>query len=321
MDEFDKAEVYLQKSLIHAPKSHESGSDFDYRSYSYKLIGHIYMCKENYIEAANALQSSIQLSPHYYDGHYDYAQYCALVGDTQDCLLSLDFAIAGKPILFNLTKSERNFHIGSMDVHNFLIRLYNQTSSNAKGVLFTLEQIFNQCDLAYSQSVNIYHAITKSVEKLNKIQKKETQTIWGVPDSYSKDIDSLKSILTSVRPNISSPDYSKLVDAIQTGEKGVVLGQDIAHALVDYKDKYQRHYDDLSKKIAQRSRHINHTILFWAVLFSVILGLMVWQTIIKLQNQYTLNEYIGPIITMIAVLGFSIGLSILIFYALRKHIP
>ncbi|MGB3206816.1 MAG: tetratricopeptide repeat protein [Crinalium sp.] len=50
-NKFDQAKEILEKSIPHAPKEGE----FDYKSYSYRLIGHIYACKEEYNSAALVL--------------------------------------------------------------------------------------------------------------------------------------------------------------------------------------------------------------------------------------------------------------------------
>lgn len=113
MGKFDEAKTLLQRSLIHAPEN-------KHKSYSYRLIGHIYFSEEDYKGATLALQSSVELSPSYYLGHYDYAQYCALLGDKENCLNSLRVAISGEPSLFRLAERERNFEVLKQEVKNFL---------------------------------------------------------------------------------------------------------------------------------------------------------------------------------------------------------
>lgn len=103
-NKFDKAKTYLEKSLPHAPKR-----EIDYKSYSYRLIGHIYACQEDYSRAMAVLKTSIELSPTYADGHYDYAQYCAQMRKTSACLSSLQKAILAKPICWYLAQKEQNF--------------------------------------------------------------------------------------------------------------------------------------------------------------------------------------------------------------------
>ena len=84
MGKFDKARTFWEKSLPHAPKR-----EIDYKSYSHRLIGRTYFCEENFQQTASELKTSIELSPNYYLAHYDYAQYCALIGDKENCLVHL----------------------------------------------------------------------------------------------------------------------------------------------------------------------------------------------------------------------------------------
>ena len=71
---------------MHFPQDSWAKKEIDYRSYSYRLIGHIYACDEDYNQTISVLQSSIDLSPTYEDGHYDYAQYCAHAKNKEICL-------------------------------------------------------------------------------------------------------------------------------------------------------------------------------------------------------------------------------------------
>jgi tetratricopeptide (TPR) repeat protein len=100
MNQFDKARSRLKESLPHAPKLH-------YKSYSFRLIGRTYFCEENYQQAASMLKTAVELSPNYEDAHYDYAQYCALVGKKKDCLDSLGKSILAKSLYFYLAQKEK----------------------------------------------------------------------------------------------------------------------------------------------------------------------------------------------------------------------
>jgi len=58
ISEFERAKSILEKSLPHAPKK-----DIDYKSYSYRLIGHVYECWEDFSTASLILRNAIQLLP------------------------------------------------------------------------------------------------------------------------------------------------------------------------------------------------------------------------------------------------------------------
>ena len=101
MGKVDKARTYWEKSLPHAPTI-----GIDYRSYSYRLIGRSYFCENDVQKAVSLLKTAIELSPRYYLGHYDYAQYCALVGDAEDCLNSLMIAVLHGQVPVELAKND-----------------------------------------------------------------------------------------------------------------------------------------------------------------------------------------------------------------------
>ena len=105
LEELEKALQCLKESLPHAPLKGE----IDYKSYSYRLMGRVYFCQDNYPDAVLILEKSIELSPKYYLGHYDYAQYCALVGAKEKCLSSLVTVTIRGFISIELVKKEKNF--------------------------------------------------------------------------------------------------------------------------------------------------------------------------------------------------------------------
>ena len=111
----EEAKAFWEKSLPHAPKG-----EIDYKSYSYRLIGRIYFCQENYQKAVLTLEEAIELSPNYYFGHYDYAQYCALIGNKENFFSSLRIALAGGLIPLELVKKERNFDFFRKETTNLL---------------------------------------------------------------------------------------------------------------------------------------------------------------------------------------------------------
>lgn len=115
MGEFGKARTYWEKSLLHAPKK-----EIDYKSYSYRLIGRTYFCEENYPQATSMLKTSIELSPNYYLGHYDYAQYCALMGNKENCLSSLKIVIEKGTVPLEIVGRERNFHPLRKEIENLI---------------------------------------------------------------------------------------------------------------------------------------------------------------------------------------------------------
>lgn len=117
-NQFDKARNFLEKSLPHAPAT----QNFDYKSYSYRLLGHICACEENYQEACAALRSSLERSPNYTDSCYDYAQYTVFVDQKEESLNFLQKAIVN-PLYFSLAQTEKNFDPIRGDVQSALFRI------------------------------------------------------------------------------------------------------------------------------------------------------------------------------------------------------
>ena len=94
MNEFDQAKDILEKSLPHAP----SEQGFDWKSHSYRLLGHIEACHEKYQDASRLLRLAINLSPKSVEAQYDNALYCAHTGDHASVSSSLASAIEGSPM-------------------------------------------------------------------------------------------------------------------------------------------------------------------------------------------------------------------------------
>ena len=66
LEEFNLATEILEQSLPHAP----AGGGFDWRSHSYRLLGHIQACSENYRNAAQLLSLAVSLSPNSVEANY-----------------------------------------------------------------------------------------------------------------------------------------------------------------------------------------------------------------------------------------------------------
>ncbi|MBU2496127.1 MAG: hypothetical protein KJ935_06505, partial [Candidatus Omnitrophica bacterium] len=161
INKFDKAKIFLEKSLPHAPSE-----EIDYKSYSYRLIGHIYACEEDYNQAVSILRSSIELSPTYEDGHYDYAQYCAQIRNKEACLSSLEKAILAKPLYWYLAHKERSFGPVRSEVEKLLARIRKGASSRAKDAITNSESPLKEAREAVFKAKEAL-IISKDKAKLN----------------------------------------------------------------------------------------------------------------------------------------------------------
>lgn len=216
IDENESIAKRLPHTLSEIPewrKAQEKQEDY-YRSYSKRLIGHIHACEENYDQAARILQSALELSPNYEDAHYDYAQYCALVGKKEDCLASLRKAILAKPLYFHLAQKERNFAPIRGEVDNLLWK-------HKAEILYEAEEAIS---LAEEELGNVGKAIPMIEETLlrslgwsendTKQKKVSGQAKSRLDELETKKIYSkARSDIQAAKEGASSGDYIELVSA------------------------------------------------------------------------------------------------------------
>jgi tetratricopeptide (TPR) repeat protein len=107
---------------------------FDYRSNSYRLIGRIHACKEEWTNAVSALRSAVDLSPEYAEGNYDYAQYCVQSGDRDEWAVPLRKAILSKPAYWYMAWAERNFAPIRQDLLSLLKAMRSEVRHVRSGV-------------------------------------------------------------------------------------------------------------------------------------------------------------------------------------------
>lgn len=248
MNSFDKAKAQLEKSLPHAPQK-----EINYKSYSHRLIGHIYACEENFNDALNSLHSAIKLSPNYADALYDFAQYSSLVSDEvvdRICshtfqewgknwslkdynlvrFLCLQKAIEDKPVYFYLAEKEKNFNDRRSTVQLALKNL----SENAHGRVDTI----------------IYNIEATSPEVENAISEAENALITSRDKSELKSIQLFKNSeqqLLLVKDKIASGDYISLLGAQPLAEETLRLLNEAR----DLARKEQEHFEKRrSEKVA-----------------------------------------------------------------------
>ena len=222
LEKFDRAKAFLEKSLPHALleiQSEEKDEEyaayslpFDYKSYSYRLIGRIYFCEENYDQAALVLEKSIKLSPHYWEGHYDYAQYCALVDKKESCLGSLRLAVSANPLYFYLAGKERNFTPFRGEVDNLLEERKAEVLHEAEEAISLAEKELSKVRKAIPV---IHHAFLRSVGwsesqiKEGKISEKDRSHVIETKKIYDK----AQALLQEAKGKIPVEDYEGLLEA------------------------------------------------------------------------------------------------------------
>ena len=266
-NKFDKAKIFLEKSLPHAPRENISerargllrqgekitaikeyraetgvglaeakdaidriaaGQDFDWRSHSYRLIGHIYMCEENYNQAVAMLRSAIDLSPGYEDGHYDYAQYSAQIRNTESCLSSLQKAILAKPLYFYLPQKERNFDPLRSEVQKLLTRISTEAFRRAEDAISKSESTLKEVDESVSKALKeAEEAVSKARQALKTSRDKaglNSSTIYeSAKRKHKLAYDNAKSTLEPAKDKVASGDYVAFLEAKPIAEKSLDL--------------------------------------------------------------------------------------------------
>lgn len=222
MNKFDKAKAFLEKSLPHAPKK-----EIDYKSYSYRLIGHIYACEEDYNQAISTLQAAIELSPTYEDGHYDYAQYHAQMRHKKACLSSLQKAIMAKPLYWYLSQKERNFDPVRSEIKKLLSDISTEASRRAKDAINKSEKELKQAR----------EAVSGAKEALIRSKYKAALNSNNMCEDVASKINLSKE-------KVASGDYVAFLEVQPIAEEAYTLSNEALNTA----KKEQRHYDERRKQ-------------------------------------------------------------------------
>ncbi len=124
----NEAKKYFEESLLHAPKN----QSFDYKSYSYRLLGHLHECQEQLETAIDYLQRSISLSPNYEYGYYDLAKYLTRRKNETQSFAALKKAISINPEIFIIAENDIGFNDASKSLKYVLNEVYNKEKEKAK---------------------------------------------------------------------------------------------------------------------------------------------------------------------------------------------
>lgn len=250
-DEDEPIATRLPHTLSEIPKWHKAQERQEnyYRSYSKRLIGHIYACEENHVQAATVLKSAIELSPKYEDAHYDYAQYCALLGRKEDCLASLRKAIITKPLYFNLAQKERSFAPLRTEVDNFLGEHSTWVLRKGEEGISLAEKGIRKADAAIS-----------AAEEALRISKERAELEWKEP--YEK----AKLQLKVAKEKVASEEFTEFVEA-----GGIALqSADWAIKAKEKADQEREKYEGIrSEKVKEEWKHLPGRIIGYGVLGAI----------------------------------------------------
>jgi tetratricopeptide (TPR) repeat protein len=206
---------------------------FDYKSYTYRLIGHIYACEEDYNEARANLKSAIALSPQYTEGHYDYAQYCALLEEEPECLNSLQKALVDKPLYFYLAEKEKNFDPLRDNIQTILLKLKEERVSEA-------EQAISVAEARLREAKDVLDQLTEFWQR--KIVRTEYESVLKFKSALEH-IEQAKKRVNKAE---------KSVEKLEEKEYSTILyniGQDLTDAL----SACLRYYDHDAESMLQKA--------------------------------------------------------------------
>ncbi len=154
----DKALEYYKKAVKYAtPKSSY------YTSISLLHIGVVKYLQKDFKEAYNATLKAIELSPDFYEAHYQHAQYCASLGKYNEAIKNLKKAIVeGDKYYCVKAESEKDFN----EMKEQLKSLFKELQINAQNQV-TIElgevtEVINKTKSSYDISVNDNLRVTRS---------------------------------------------------------------------------------------------------------------------------------------------------------------
>jgi tetratricopeptide (TPR) repeat protein len=208
---------------------------FDYKSYTYRLIGHIYACEEDYYEARSNLKSAIDLSPQYTEGHYDYAQYCAILEEEPECLDSLQKALADKPLYFYLAEKEKNFDPLRDNIQTILLKLKEECVSEA-------EQAISVAEARLREAKDVLDQLTEFWQR--KIVKTEYKSVL----KFKSALEHIEKAQKRVNKT------EKAVEKLEEKEYATILyniGQDLSDVLSACFRYYDRNAESMLQKAMQ----------------------------------------------------------------------
>ncbi|MDM8551425.1 tetratricopeptide repeat protein [Desulfobacterales bacterium HSG2] len=244
LNKFDEAKSFLEKSLPHAPKKR-----INYKSYSYRMIGHIYGCKEDYAQAVSILRSAVELSPQYIEAHYDYAQYCAQVGNVKACIPSVQKAVLAKPLYWYLAQNERNFDSARSEVGKLLSNINTEALQNAKD--------------ATDNSGKALKKSLKVISETKKILKGGGNSITIYENAEKK--------FELAEDKMASGDYAAFLKAKVLAEEAYTLANKAAHNANEQRKAYKQKHDE---KVGKALKRLPGAIIGWPLLFAVVVGVV-----------------------------------------------
>ena len=317
MNKFDQARTLLERSIPHAPKK-----EIDYKSYSYRLIGHIHACSEDYALATAALKKSIELSQSYAEGHYDQAQYSAQIKDGDSCVSSLHIAIHSNPAFWYLAQKERNFGPLKSEVGHLLFGIREQASNRAKESLSKVSTAWHEAkekiDLKLtSTSPAVSKAEHAQIISRNKGGVYAKTILDNARNQFGLASDKIRKALATVADKINSGDYGALLEAqsIANDASRLIIdcqkeGLTQADKVLEQAHEEQERFEKIHSEKVKNAWLTSPALIFYAIIGGFIGGFAGCTVGLFVPGKGTADSGFG--------LGFMIGLIIGVIIAARQ---
>jgi len=255
----------------------------DYKSYSYRLIGRICACKEDFDQAVSNLRSAVRLSPLYTEAAYDLAQYCAQKGNKEACLHLKKAIKDGGSLFFYLAEKERNFEPLKREVQNLLIDIGKEAMDCAETAICDAEKELKEAGKSVATAQQIKEQIKAHAFARHFID--ETDLLESI-----EECEKAQSGLKLAKDKVASKDYNALLEA-----EDIALAASAGAAYA--RDKVDRLLERLKSELID---HINKTL---ALSLGNILGRILGGALIG---------FLCSLIPagIVAILGFALRISV-----------
>lgn len=142
----DKALEYYEKAVKYAtPKSSY------YTSISLLHKGLVKYLQKDFKEAYNATLKAIELSPDFYEAHYQHAQYCAILGKYDEAIKHLKKAIVeGDKYYCVKADSEKDFDVMKKQLKSLFQELQINAQNQVTVVLGEVARLINRAKSSYN---------------------------------------------------------------------------------------------------------------------------------------------------------------------------
>jgi hypothetical protein len=205
LSQFEDAEKCFLNSLPHAPQK----ENFDYKSYSYRLVARVKYCGMDTDSAISCAEQAVSLSPNYWKAYYDLAQYCAVKGDLSKSAYALRKAIEAEKLYFPMAENERDF----APVRNVLEDMRSKAKAIATRAIAEAVEALQKAEDANAQ----VYASTEYKNAKSKLYAAKDKMAVGTYEAFleAKDIASEALDAANVAKNAATKEVKRRLEEEQ----------------------------------------------------------------------------------------------------------